>query len=197
MPPGACLSHMALTGRSPVPPDAVRCGRLTGWPPAGCRRVRLGDALRAPFRPVTDREAMSNWACALRRTAPARSNGTGAGCTNEDRLAGEPMRDLLEDLRRGFGIAFIVCLPRSCVVRQFCERVALMCLGKVVGIGGRHTIGDIPGHLYTQASLPAVSTWPWLMARRRTAYQTDQPPASPRDPHSGYWFRTRCWKATD
>jgi oligopeptide/dipeptide ABC transporter ATP-binding protein len=106
--------------------------------------------------------------------------------------------NLLEDLRKEFGIAFLFIAHDLGVVRHFCDRVAVMYLGRVVEVGERDAIYGAPQHPYTQALLSAV---PDLGVARGTPPKsrirlTGDPP-SPVNPPSGCRFRTRCWKAAE
>jgi oligopeptide/dipeptide ABC transporter ATP-binding protein len=106
--------------------------------------------------------------------------------------------NLLENLRSELGIAFVFIAHDLGVVRHFCDRVAVMYLGRVVEEGPRDALYTAPQHPYTQALLsavPDIAVVRGVPPKNRIRLVGDVP--SPVDPPSGCRFRTRCWKAQD
>jgi peptide/nickel transport system ATP-binding protein len=103
--------------------------------------------------------------------------------------------NLLRELQRELDLAFVFIAHDLAVVRHFCQRIAVMYLGKIVEIGDRADIYERPAHPYTRALLSAIPDVTKLGPAGRIRLAGDVP--TPLNPPSGCRFRTRCWKAQD
>ena len=105
--------------------------------------------------------------------------------------------NVLDDLQSELGLGYVMIAHDLSIVRQLCDTVAVMYLGKFVEVGPRDAVYDDPRHPYTRSLLSATPVPdPDLRGtRERIVLQGDLP--SPAAPPSGCRFRTRCWKAED
>jgi peptide/nickel transport system ATP-binding protein len=106
--------------------------------------------------------------------------------------------NLLGTLRRELDLAFIFIAHDLGVVRHFCDRVAVMYLGKIVEQGDRHQIYTAPQHPTRRRCCPQRPTSTSCAAcRPRSGSASSATCRARSDPPSGCRFRTRCWKAQD
>jgi peptide/nickel transport system ATP-binding protein len=103
--------------------------------------------------------------------------------------------NLLQDMKRRFGLTMVFVSHDLAVVSHISDRLAVMYLGKLCEIGDAATIYDQPAHPYTNALLASVPT----ADPTRPLAPPSLPPVlpSPIDPPSGCRFRTRCPRATE
>jgi oligopeptide/dipeptide ABC transporter ATP-binding protein len=97
---------------------------------------------------------------------------------------------LLEELRQRRRLAFVFISHDLGVVRHFCQRVAVMYLGRIVEEGPVPAIFEEPLHPYTRL-LKASSPVPDPEKAVAMNLQEGEPP-SPVDPPPGCHFHPRC-----
>ena len=102
--------------------------------------------------------------------------------------------NLLEDLRDERRMGFLFVAHDMGVVRHFCDRIAVMYLGRIVEEGLAEEVCAAPAHPYTELlirSVPALGS-----GRRSTSVPVGELP-SPLDPPGGCAFHPRCPSAQE
>jgi oligopeptide/dipeptide ABC transporter ATP-binding protein len=98
--------------------------------------------------------------------------------------------NLLLELRQRFGLTYLFISHDLSVVRRFCNRVAIMYLGRIVEMAPAPQLFAAPRHPYTRALLEAVPRLDPDLGRRRVALE-GEPPSAVRLP-PGCVFSSRC-----
>ncbi|MAE68083.1 MAG: peptide ABC transporter ATP-binding protein [Phycisphaeraceae bacterium] len=98
--------------------------------------------------------------------------------------------NLLSDLKSALGLSYLFIAHNLAVVEHFCDRVAVMYLGRIVESATRDTLYEDPKHPYTRALLSAAPQHDPGRRRDRIVMPGEVP--SPIRPPSGCAFHPRC-----
>ena len=102
---------------------------------------------------------------------------------------------LLKNLQNDLGLTYVLISHNLAVIRQTCDRTAVMYLGRIVEFAETVRIFDNPKHPYTRALLSAVPIPDPSKRKALHALEGDVP--RPTEMPSGCRFRNRCEFATD
>jgi oligopeptide/dipeptide ABC transporter ATP-binding protein len=103
--------------------------------------------------------------------------------------------NLLDDLQRQHGVAYLFVAHDLAIVEHISRRVMVMYLGKVVELGTAKAVVQSPKHPYTQALISAVPRIDETAGRPRIVLAGEMP--SPIHAPAGCPFHPRCPIAVD
>ncbi|MEM1726024.1 MAG: ATP-binding cassette domain-containing protein [Candidatus Bathyarchaeia archaeon] len=103
--------------------------------------------------------------------------------------------NLFKKLQEEMNLTYVFISHDLSVVEAFCDRVAVMYLGKVVELATAKELFNAPLHPYTQALFSAIPL-PDPETKRMRIILKGEPP-SPANPPRGCRFHPRCIHATD
>jgi len=101
--------------------------------------------------------------------------------------------NLLEEMKRRYGLTLLFIAHDLAVVKAVSDRVAVMYLGRLCEVGPSEQVFAHPAHPYTALLIEAIPV-PDPDVRPAESVAVGEPP-SPMSPPSGCRFRTRCPRA--
>ena len=101
--------------------------------------------------------------------------------------------ELMLDLKRDFDLTYLYITHDLATAKFFCDRIAILYLGRIVEIGPAEAIYESPKHPYTQALLRAIPEPDPLRSVPRDLPRGEIPDAA--RPPLGCSFHPRCPKA--
>jgi len=104
---------------------------------------------------------------------------------------------LLQDLKREYRTSILFISHNLAVVRQLCERVLVLYLGRMMEQGAAATLYSTPTHPYTRGLLEAVPIPDPDLQPARLARPLEGELPSPVAPPAGCVFHTRCPHSTE
>jgi oligopeptide transport system ATP-binding protein len=100
--------------------------------------------------------------------------------------------NLLKDLQAEFALTYIFISHDLSVIDHFCDRIAVMYLGKIIEMAPKDELFRNPKHPYTQALIDAIPRVGTGKKKMKQALTGEVP--SPIAPPSGCHFHPRCPK---
>ena len=98
--------------------------------------------------------------------------------------------NLLSDLQDDLGLSYLFIAHNLAVIEHFCDRVAVMYLGRIVELADRDQLYENPQHPYTRALFSSVPLPQPRGTRQRIMLPGEVP--SPVNPPAGCAFHPRC-----
>jgi oligopeptide/dipeptide ABC transporter ATP-binding protein len=103
--------------------------------------------------------------------------------------------NLMVDLQRELGLAYLFISHNLAVVEHISHRIAVMYLGRIVEYTDKKSLFTSPQHPYTELLLSAVPVPDPTIKRKKRVLQGDVP--SPVNPPAGCHFHSRCPNAVE